>query len=107
MNENAQRERDSELLVKWEVVLLMLDTTNRRHWALGGPNRATHPSCPGGKKWKGRTDRGLLSDYWNCTVAQTNWRDLILPAEHSVGGEGQSREGLSGRSVFSGTLNAS
>lgn len=32
MNENAQREGDSVPLLKWEVVSLMLDTTNRRHW---------------------------------------------------------------------------
>lgn len=31
MSENAQRERDSEPLLKWEVVSLMLDTTDRRH----------------------------------------------------------------------------
>lgn len=88
MNENAQRERDSELLVKWEVVLLMLETTNRRHWAPGGPNRATHHSCPGKEMEREDGQRAairLLELY-----CYTNQLARFNSAQRAVGGEGQS-----------------
>lgn len=63
MNENAQRERDSKLLVKWEVVLLMLDTTNRRHWAPGG----TKPGNPPQLSWEKNGKGGRAEGYYQIT----------------------------------------